>query len=110
MPFIVTEPQKIEGTTLGYAIYPYTFSFQDRFENASQLSQKLLFFRMKDTPFNEIDRVVFEKTYEVEKVSSNLLDATIINFVKAHPEFVKSYTKFNQFVHRIEESKKFIVK
>ena len=30
MAFIVTEPVRIKGTKLGYAVYPYQFSVLDR--------------------------------------------------------------------------------
>ena len=50
MPFIITEPQKIEGTNLGFSVYPYHFSFEDKFRERG-INQKIVIFKIKDSEF-----------------------------------------------------------
>lgn len=99
MPFIITEPQKIDGTILGFAIYPYHFSFQDRFEKKREFNQKLLIFVMKDSPFNEISHVVFENKYSDAEVSRNYVDKKLKNFIDNNPKYVVNPELVDEFFY-----------
>lgn len=88
MPFIITEPQKIEGTNLGFAVYPYHFSFQDRRKDRLH-NQKLVIFELKESKFVEIEKKVFENTYADHVVPRNYVDYNLKEFITEHPQCVK---------------------
>ena len=54
MPYIVTEPVKIEGTKLGYALFPYQFSFADIKRESDDHLMRLYIYELKDSKFIEV--------------------------------------------------------
>ena len=87
MPFVITEPQKINGTTLGFSVYPYHFSFSDNFKSRD-FNQKLVVFKLKDSKFIEIDEKVFEVSFADHKVERNFVEKTLKNFVVENPKYI----------------------
>ncbi len=87
MPFIISEPQKIEGTTLGFSIYPYHFSFQDR-NRDKNCNQKLVIFKLKESKFVETECKVFELGYADFMVARNFVDKNLKEFIISHPQYV----------------------
>ncbi len=96
MPFIITEPQKIEGTKLGFSVYPYHFSFNDKNRDRSS-NQKLVIFKLKDSQFIEPDFKVFELKYADHIAARNFVDKNLKEFVVAHPEFVTEPQKVVEY-------------
>ena len=97
MPFLITEPQKIDGTQLGFAIYPYHFSFNDYFGVDRKVNQKLTIFKMKDSQFVEIERPLFEYKFKDDEVPRNYVDALLKNFITKNPQYVINYEKVKGF-------------
>ncbi len=87
MPFIISEPQKIEGTMLGFSVYPYHFSFQDRNRDKNS-NQKLVIFKLKESKFIEPDYKLFELSYADFLVSRNFVDKNLKEFIISHPQYV----------------------
>ncbi len=100
MPFIVTEPQKIDGTQLGFAVYPYHFSFQDFVERDRKYNQKLLIFKMKTSPFVEVDKVLHEEKFLDSEVSRHFVNDRLRSFISANSEYVIDPARTNQFFEK----------
>lgn len=101
MPFIVTEPQRIQGTYLGYSVYPYSYSFDDHI-NAKGVSAKLMIFQLKRSQFIEIDHILHEESYKHGEVGPNFVDRRLKDFVSGHPEYVFSPQSVNNFFARTD--------
>ncbi len=100
MPFIVTEPQKIEGTQLGFAVYPYQFNFQDFVEKDRKFNQKLLIFKMKNSPYIEIDKVLYEEKFLDSEVSRHHVNNTLKKFISENREYVVDGSRAEKFFER----------
>lgn len=96
MPYMVTEPQKIEGTNLGYSIYPYHFSFEDKFRDKA-INQKLVIFKLKESQFVETESKVFEHKFADFMVSRGYVDKILKEFIIQNPQFVKEPEKVVSF-------------
>ena len=106
MPFLVTEPQRIEGTKLGFAIYPYHHSFDDHIDFSTKYNQKLMFFKLKDTPYNEIDKVLGEERYLFNDVYRGFVENKIKEFVCKNPQYVVDPQKTEKYIAKITEHHK----
>ena len=97
MPFIVTEPQRIEGTELGFAVYPYHFNFQDFLEKDRKFNNKLLIFKMKHSPFAEVESVLFESRYSDQVESKYYVNDVLKEFIKTHQQYIIDREKLERF-------------
>ena len=97
MPFILTEPQRIEGTKLGFSIYPYHFSFQDKFDLPRNFNEKLVVFALKDSRFIEVSCKVAEVHYMDYAVDRDFVDKTLKNIIKQYPQFVTDPNKLKDY-------------
>lgn len=100
MSFIVTEPQKIEGTQLGFAVYPYQFNFQDFVEKDRKFNQKLLIFKMKNSPYIEIDKVLYEEKFLDSEVSRHHVNNTLKKFISENREYIVDGSRAEKFFER----------
>lgn len=106
MPFIITEPQRIEGTQLGYSVYPYNFSFQDHFERDRKVNQKLLIFKLKDSPFIEVEKILFQETFVDNQVSRFYVDQKLKEFTENNTNYVLDQKRLGNFFHRCDLNEK----
>lgn len=110
MPFIVTEPQKIEGTQLGFSVYPYHFDFQDFVEKDRKFNRKLIIFKMKNSPYMEVDKVLFEEKFLNEEVKREFVNERLKSFISSHQEYVfdkeKTEKFFEKSVYKRDEKEK----
>ncbi len=97
MPFIITEPQRIEGTKLGFAVYSYRFSFEDHIDFSKKYDQKLMIFKLKDAPFNEVEGVLHEHRFLFNDVARGYVDDVLKKYVGAHPQYVTDENKCEKF-------------
>ena len=97
MPFMITEPQRVEGTKLGFSIYPYHFSFQDRFEKPRDFNQKLVVFLLKDSKYIEVEAKLYEEKFMDHAVQNNFVDKTLKKIIKANPQFVDDCEKVQRY-------------
>lgn len=100
MPFLVTEPQKIDGTKLGYAVYSYHHSFFDHFD-FSQYNQKLMIFKMKDSAFLEVESVLAEEHFKYQEASRSFVDKKLFSYVKNNPQYIEDSQKVTQFFSKL---------
>lgn len=100
MPFIVTEPQKIEGTQLGFAVYPYQFAFQDFVGKDRKFNQKLLIFKMKNSPYIEIDKVLYEEKFLDSEVSRCHINDKLKKFVSENCKYVVDSSRAKKFFEK----------
>jgi len=105
MPFLTTEPQKIAGTSLGFAVYPYHFSFNDHIENRG-FNQKLVIVKLKGSPFIEVEKTLFEEKIVTENVYRNYIDDTLKKFVETHKEYIRDKDAVDKFFKRRIETEK----
>lgn len=105
MPFLVTEPQKVEGTKLGFAIFPYEFDFDDHI-TAKAGNRKLYVYLMKDSPFLEVDKILAVNLFSYEEVSRDYVDKKLQSFALKHPEFITDKKGFCDFFGRDTQSEK----
>lgn len=96
MPFLVTEPQRIEGTVLGFSVYPYHFAFAEQNPSA-QYNQKLMIFKLKDSQFIEVDKVLHEHRFRYEDVATNYVPIELKKYVAKHPEYVLNTGKMCEY-------------
>lgn len=92
----MTEPQKIDGTTLGFSIYPYHFSFQDKIKDKSS-NQKLVIYKLKNSEFIEPECKVFEEKFASHLVPRNHVERLLKEFVVANPQYVQSKRRAVEF-------------
>lgn len=100
MPYIITEPQKVLGTKIGYSIYPYNFSFQDKIQKKEHY--KFVIFKLKDSPFVEADRKLSEQTILKDDLSRNLIENILKSFLKDKPSLVEDKNKMEQYFFKEE--------
>ena len=99
MPYFVTEPIKIEGTNLGYAIYPYQFSFLDIFRVEEEKTVRLKIFKLKKSDYTEICETLFQQDFSVSMQNSSEIKKTIKNFVVQNPQYVENVNEVKNFLH-----------
>lgn len=97
MPFITTEPQRIEGTRLGYAVYSYQFSFQDHLTFEKKYDRKLMIFKLKDTAFVEVEKVVFEDKYCFNDVKNSYIDEVLKSFICQNAHHIVDIEKMDNY-------------
>lgn len=100
MPFIVTEPQKIEGTQLGFAVYPYQFSFDDHILFENKHDRKVVIFKMKDSTFNEPEKILREETFLFAEAKRGHVDAILKKFVCQNAKYVDDVKKMGEYFLR----------
>lgn len=100
MPYIITEPVKIEGTDLGYAVYPYQFSFLDHVKVTENNAAKLYIFKMKESRFIEVEKTLFEKEFSLSMQTAHVVDETLKKFIITHEKHVKDAEKLEIFFKR----------
>lgn len=105
MPFLITEPQKIDGTKLGYAVYPYHESFDDHFV-PKEYNQKLLIFKMKDSPFVEAEKILHEEHFKFQDIHRGFVDERLFQFVKNNQDFIVDKNKVTNFFSRLQNLNK----
>ena len=105
MPFIVTEPQRIEGTRLGFAVFPYQFDPSDHI-TVNDGDRKLCVFLLKKSPFVEVERVLAEKLFRYEEASKDFVDKSLQAFVLKHPEYITDQKGFCDFFGKETQSEK----
>lgn len=99
MPFLITEPQKIDGTKLGYAVYPYHASFDDHIDTRDY-NHKLMIFKMKDGPFMEAEKIVHEEHYRYQDVHHGYVDERLYEFLKYNQEYITDKSQVVAFFSR----------
>ncbi len=97
MSFIITEPQRIDGTSLGYAIYPYHFSFNDHLSDRQNCNGKLMIFKLKDSPFIETEKILYEEKFSTDQISRECVDKSLKTFINAHTEYIRSSDEVCKF-------------
>jgi hypothetical protein len=95
----MTEPQRISGTRLGYSVYPYSFSFEDRFVKRD-FNQKLVVFVLQDTKYIEVRHKLYEKKFADYEVSRDFVDNTLKNIISLYPNLVDDREKVEKFFIR----------
>ncbi len=105
MPFFITEPQRIEGTKLGYAIFPYEFDFDDHI-TAKDGNRKLYVYLLKDSPFVEVERPLAVNVFHYEEVPRDYVSKKLQSFVTKHPEYVTDEKGFCDFFGKKTQSEK----
>ncbi len=100
MPFIITEPQRIEGTKLGFAIYPYHFSFDDKIYFEKKYDRKLMIFKMKETPFNEVDKILHEEKFVFNEITRRDLNNFLQDYIKKNSKYVTDLDKMAEYFAR----------
>ena len=98
---MLTEPQRIEGTRLGFSVYPYHFSFEDRFTKRD-FNQKLVVFVLQDTKYIEVRHKIYEKKFADYAVPRDFVDTTLKTVVSAYPNLVDEPEKLKKFFSREE--------
>ncbi len=106
MPYFVTEPVKIEGTSLGYSIYPYQFSFFDNFRAKEENSVRLYIFKLKESEFIEIEKPLFKKDFSISMQNSVVIEETLKKFVVENEQYVKNIEDLQKFFFKTHEASK----
>ncbi len=97
MPYIVTEPIKIPGTKLGYAVYPFQIHYMDK-QNKNEVSPlKLYIFELKDSNFIEIERTLYQKDIPLSMQNAKILDKTLKEFIINNEEYVTNVDRMDEF-------------
>ena len=105
MPFLVTEPQRIEGTRLGFAVFPYEFGFDDHI-TAKDGNRKLYVYLLKDGQFIEIEKTLGVKLFRYEEVQHDYVDKKLLQFVLKHKEYITDKKGFCDFFGKATQSEK----
>ena len=105
MPFIVTEPQRIEGTKLGFSVFPYEFSFDDRI-TAKDGNRKLYVYLLKDSPFIEVEKVLGMHLFCFEDVAHNYICKKLQDFIMKHPQYITDAKGVCDFFGKDTQSEK----
>lgn len=93
---------KIEGTRLGYAIYPYQFSFLDNFQVDDKNFAKLYIFELKDSQFVEINRTLFQKEFSLSMQNSDVVNKTLKKFLVNNQEYISDIKTLKKFFDKKE--------
>lgn len=101
MPYIITQPQKIEGTRLGYAIYPYQFSFEDHMTGKGD--RKLVVMELAVAPVIDPICILTEEVYNHRDTRRGDIEMKLMQYVNSHPEFVLDKNECKAYFERIEE-------
>lgn len=96
MPYIITEPTKISGTQLGYAIYPFQKHFLDR-EKHDESPMKLYIFKLKDSEFIEVEKPLFQKDIPLSLQSSKVVESTLKDFIMHNEQYITNIDAMAQF-------------
>lgn len=105
MPFLVTEPQKIEGTKLGFAVFPYQFDFNDHI-TSKEGNRKLYIYLLKDSSHIEVEQILGEELFRYEDVAHDFVDKRLQLFALKHPEFIVDKKGFCDFFGKGTQSEK----
>ena len=97
MPYIVTEPVKIPGTKLGYAVYPYQKHFLDKNKNGDDNTAKLLIFEIKNSKFIEVEKTLFEKEFSLSMQNAKVVDNILKKFIVEHERYVDNVEAMSEF-------------
>lgn len=108
MPYYVTEPIKIEGTKLGYAIYPYQFSFLDIKRVRENNFVKLNIFELKDGEFLEIEKTVYQESLQISMHNSHIIEEKLKKFIVENEKYVEDAEKLEKFFDSKKESEKVV--
>ncbi len=100
MPFVITEPQRIEGTKLGFAVYSYHFSFDDKINFEQKYDRKLMIFKLKDTPFNEVDKILHEEKFLFNENMRGDINNFLQDYVKENSKYVTDLRKMAEYFAR----------
>lgn len=106
MPYIVTEPIKIDGTDLGFAVYPYQFSFLDQIRKGEESAAKLNIFQLKKTKFIEVEKVLYQKEFSLTMQTSNKIYSALKKFITQNGEYVRDVNAMATFFAQIDKSQK----
>lgn len=106
MPYFVTEPVKIEGTSLGYALYPYQFSFLDNFRASEDNSVRLYIFVLKESEFIEIKKPLYKKDFSISMQNSVVIEETLKKFVIKNEQYIKNVEELQDFFSKRQEPTK----
>lgn len=102
MAFIITEPVRIEGTRLGYAVYPYQFSVLDRVKKKHD-DAKLYIFELKDTNFVEVERTLMQKDISLSMQASHEINYELKRFIMAYEGYITDIDKVEKFFSEDKE-------
>ena len=97
MPFLLTEPRRIEGTKLGFAVCPYEFDFSDC-EEAKDGNRKLYIYLLKDSPFVEVEKVLNMHKFRYDVVPRNYVKKKIESFVLQNLQYITDQKGFCDFI------------
>ena len=97
MPYIVTEPIKIPGTKLGYAVYPFQTHFLDRISRREEHPIKLYIFELKDSNFIEVEKTLFQKDISLSLQNAKVVDNTLKEFVINNEKYVTDIDSMAKF-------------
>ncbi len=103
MPFLIVEPQKIEGTMLGFAVYPYHFSFDDHIDFSQKYDRKLMIFKLKNTPNIEVDKILAEKRYLFSETHRGFVDGLLQSYIQNNPQFITDKQKYEEFFGELND-------
>lgn len=96
MAFIVTEPVRIKGTKLGYAVYPYQFSVLDR-EKKKHDDARLYIFELKDTNFVEVKRTLMQKDISLSMQASKDINVELKRFIMSYEGYITNINEMEKF-------------
>ena len=98
MPYMISEPQRVEGTSLGFAVYPYYFSFEDHIDFSDKHDKKLVVFKLKDTKFVEVEKTLHEERFQGEEVRRGFVDRFMQKFLDDNPMYVTDQNKLDAYM------------
>ena len=102
MAFIVTEPVRIKGTKLGYAVYPYQFSVLDR-EKKKHDDARLYIFELKDTNFVEVKRTLMQKDISLSMQASKEINVELKRFIMSYEGYITNINEMDKFFNENKE-------
>ncbi len=108
MPYIVTEPVKIEGTKLGYALFPYQFSFADIKRESDDHLMRLYIYELKDSKFIEVEKTLFQKDFSISMQSAHIVEETLKDFIVKNQDYVQNVNVLENFFNPIKPNKNYI--
>ncbi len=103
MPYIITEPVKIPGTKLGYAIYPFQKHYLDKVEVKDDNAFKLYIFELQDSNFIEVKKTLYQKELSLSLQNASIVDSVLKNFIMKNEECI---TKLEDMVEFFSSSTK----
>ncbi len=98
MPYIITEPVKIPGTKLGYAIYPFQNHFLDKTRPLDENMFKLYIFELQASKFIEVKKTLYQKELFLSMRNSNLVDCELKKFIMNNEEYITNLDEMMIFL------------